>query len=62
MSFWTEADERHKEIAETYYKNIEYNHPDFVTSDSLAPYSKWGEWNRTTVKYYKYNGPRVSNI
>lgn len=62
MCFWTEADDRHKEIVETYYRNIEYEHPDTVSSNRLSPYSHYSKWNRTTVKYYGYNGPNVQNI
>lgn len=61
-SFWTDGDERHKEIAETFYRNIEYDHPDYVTSDRLSPYTHWSKWQTTCVKYYRYNGPRVTNI
>jgi hypothetical protein len=62
MSFWSDADDEHKSIAETFYRNVEYDHPDYVTSDRLSPYAKWGEWEATAVKYYKYNGPNVTNL
>ena len=62
MSFWSEASERHQQIAETYYRNIEYDHPGAVTSNRLAPFTKYGRWNRTTVKYYRYNGPNVQKL
>lgn len=61
-NFWTEADERHRKIAKKFYKNIEYDHPDYVTSDRLSPYTAWSKWNRTSVKYYTYTGPDVKHI
>lgn len=61
--FWSEASDKHKKIARTFYNNIEYDHPDYVTSDRLTShFLHWGTWNRTSVKYYSYNGPDVKNI
>lgn len=64
-NFWTTADERHKEIAETFYKNIEYKHPGSVTSKRMCPcldYCSWCGWAATAVQYPEYTGPRVTNI
>lgn len=62
-NFWSEADDRHKEIAETFYKNIEIKSPKNVTGRS----NRWVDycgcsWCATCVKYKEYNGPRVTNF
>lgn len=62
-SFWTDGDERHQKIAETFYQNIEYAHPDTISSDGQG--CRWhheDNWYSSCVKYYKYNGPRVVNL
>lgn len=62
MSVWTDGDDRHEKIARTFYENIEYDHPGRVSTDRLSPYATYSKWHVTCVKYYKYNGPRVSRI
>jgi hypothetical protein len=61
-SFWTDAKDEHREIAKEFYQNIEYDHPGSVSSDRLSPYSPYGTWNTTAVKYYRYTGPRVTKL
>jgi hypothetical protein len=65
-SFWTDADERHKEIARTFYENVEYKYPGRVTSDGmctcLAAGANYCCWARTKVTYPEYTGPDVKNI
>lgn len=64
-SFWTTASERHKRIAEAYYRNIETSHPDSVTSKRMCPcleYCSWCGWAATSVEYPEYRGPRVTNL
>lgn len=58
------ADDGHRyhDLVRTYYENIEYDHPDYVTSNRLSPWAKWSKWNRTAVKYYRYTGPSVTNL
>lgn len=55
--------ERHQQIAKTFYQNIEYDHPDTISSDGQG--CRWlheDKWFSTCVKYYKYNGPNISNL
>jgi hypothetical protein len=63
-NFWADdGNERHQKIARTFYENIGYDHPDFITSDGQGDRLCYHcVYNRTCVKYYNYNGPRVVNI
>lgn len=65
-SFWTEANERHREIARTFYENIEFQYPDRVTSRRMCPcleYASWcGQPLEGKVEYIEYTGPRIQNI
>jgi len=63
MSFWSDEGDEHQSIAEAFYRNIEYDHPDTISSDGQG--SRWyhaDEWYSSCVKYYKYNGSRVVNL
>jgi len=64
--FWTDGDEQHQEIARTFYENIEYEQPKYVTSRGLCPCL---EYTRKCtfplegrVEYPEYTGPRITNI
>lgn len=67
-SFWSDANERHREIARTFYENIEYDWEayDYVTSRRMCPCLEY--CNRCSfplegkVERIKYRGPRVTNI
>lgn len=63
-SFWTEGSERHKKIAEEFYRNIDVESPDTVTSKRLlcGPWESYCGWASTSVTYYQYNGPDVKNM
>lgn len=68
MSFWTEADDRHQEIAQKFYENIEYDPVayDYVTSRRMCPCLEY--CNRCSfpldgkVERIRYKGPRVTNL
>lgn len=65
MSFWTDADDRHQEIARTFYQNIEYKNPPTVDSRGMCSclqYVNECGWAATKVEHPKYTGPRVSNL
>jgi len=66
MSFWTDADDRHREIARTFYENIEYKSPAYVTSRKLCPcleYTRQCPAPRNgNIEYPTYTGPNISNI
>lgn len=63
MTFWTDAKDEHRKIAQTFYQNIEYDHPDYITSDGRGTrYVNRDGWNITCVKYYEYTGPNVQHI
>lgn len=61
-SFWKHASAEHQKIVETFDRNIEFKHPDMVSTDRLSPWSKYSKWAVTSVKYPQYTGPRVTNI
>lgn len=67
-NFWLEADERHKQIAKTFYENIEYDWEayDYVTSRRMCPCLDYGDTCsfplNGAVKRIRYRGPRVLNI
>lgn len=63
--FWTDAPERHRELAREYYRHIETAHPDVVTSNRLCPcleYVNHCGWAATSVEYPEYRGPRVTTL
>lgn len=63
-NFWTESDDYH-ELVKTFEQNIDIYHPDTITSDRMCPcldYASYCGWAATTVNYYNYNGPNVTNI
>lgn len=68
MSFWTEADERHQQIAKTFYEHIEHdqNAYDYVTSERMCPCldycNKCSFPLNGKVERIRYTGPRVTNI
>lgn len=61
-NFWTDASEEHQQLAEAFYRNIEYTHPDSVTSRGMCPcldYSHYCPRAATSVTYYDYTGPAI---
>ena len=61
-TFWTDASEKHKQLAEDFYRNIEFTHPDTVTSRRMCPcldFTHYCGWAATTVTYYEYQGPAI---
>jgi len=63
--FWDGPDEAHQRIVWVFdeYRKIET--PERVTSRRMCPclnYGGWCGWAGTSVKYPKYNGPRVQNL
>lgn len=63
MSFWTDADQKHKEIARKFYKNIEYQHPKHLSGRSSRDFG-WCNcsWCATAIKYPTYTGPKITNL
>ena len=65
MSFWTDSKDEHQKIAKTFHQNIEYTHPDFITSNNMCTCMDFANqcgWAATSVKYYTYTGPNIQNI
>lgn len=58
--FWAET-ERYHDLAETYERNIEVTHPDYITTDRLCPFASWCKWHRTAIVYREYRGPKPSS-
>lgn len=53
----------HQKIAKTFYENIEYTHPETISSDGQG--CRWfneDNWYSSCVKYYTYTGPNIRNI
>lgn len=63
MSFWTDGDDEHQQIAKTFYQNIEYDHPKHLSGRSKRGIS-WCNcsWCATRIKYPTYTGPRVTSL
>jgi hypothetical protein len=63
MSFWTDAPDRHKELARTFYEGIEYTYPDRVTSRRMCPcldYCRWcGHPLEGKAEYVEYKGENI---
>ena len=63
MSFWSEADDKHQQIAKTFYEHIEYHHPTHLSGRSKRGISSCNcSWCATRVKYPNYTGPRITNL
>jgi len=59
----TGRSKRITELAETFNRNIEVTHPDYVTTNRLVPwFIRWSKYDRTSVKYREYRGPAVRNL
>jgi hypothetical protein len=62
--FWTESD-RYHDLAMEFERNVERDHPEYVTSRGLCAcldYCYWCTWGASNVDYYQYTGPSVHNI
>ena len=62
--FWVNGSPAHQQIARTFYENIEYDHPEIITSDRLLPecLSYDEAWAPSSVTYHEYTGPRITTI
>jgi|APHM01.1.fsa_nt_gi hypothetical protein len=60
-NFWQTASERHQEIAQTFYENIEVKHPPRARGECSYLCGRCF-WAASGVRYPSYEGPRVENI
>jgi len=61
--FWDDSKTKHQKIAKTVYENIEYAHPDTITSGRYLPSCLHEDsWQASCVKYYTYTGPNITGL
>lgn len=61
--FWLNGDEEHQQIAQTFERGIEVQHPDWVTSRRMCPCLEYSYRCpfplEGKVEYIEYNGPSI---